>query len=63
MWSPDSPALFNATLSLLPAATPGDHANHADATPIDTLGARFGVKDLKIEGPQFILNGKKLFLS
>ena len=59
MWSPDSPALFNATLSLLPAATPGDN----DATPIDTLGARFGVKDLKIEGPQFILNGKKLFLS
>ena len=60
MWSPDSPALFNATLSLLPTATLGDHA---DATPIDTLGARFGVKDLKIEGPQFILNGKKLFLS
>ena len=60
MWSPDSPALFNATLSLLPAATPGDHT---DAAPIDTLGARFGVKDLKISGPSFILNGKKLFLS
>ena len=62
MWSPDSPALFNATLSLLPAATPGDHM-WSDAAPIDTLGARFGVKDLKIQGPSFILNGKKLFLS
>ena len=35
----------------------------SDAAPIDTLGARFGVKDLKIRGPSFILNGKKLFLS
>ena len=60
MWSPDSPALYNATISLLPAAAPG-----ADtfAAAIDTLGTRFGVKDLKIQGASFILNGKKLFLS
>ena len=76
MWSPESPSLFNATLSLLStcsrsgiidngnndAATDADD-NTAVGAAIDSIQTRFGVKDLRIVGPHFVLNGKKLFLS
>lgn len=53
MWSPTSPSLFNASISLLSSS----------GSTIDTIRTRFGVKDLMIDGPRFILNGKALFLS
>ena len=77
MWSPESPSPFNATPSLLStgsrsgiidngnnaaAATDADD-NTAVGAAIDSIQTRFGVKDLRIVGPHFVLNGKKLFLS
>eukprot|EP01051_Picozoa_sp_SAG22_P007743 SAG22_NODE_555_length_9124_cov_114.706593_6_plen_269_part_00 len=71
-WSPISPSLFNATLTLLSASSPkvtstgddGEDDDNNDAlSVVDSLRARFGVKDLKIVGHQFVLNGRKLFLS
>ena len=78
MWSPESPSLFNATLSLLStcsrsgiidngnndaAATADDDNTVVLGAAIDSIQTRFGVKDLRIVGPHFVLNGKKLFLS
>eukprot|EP01052_Picozoa_sp_SAG31_P063120 SAG31_NODE_22068_length_534_cov_1.402299_1_plen_127_part_01 len=56
-WSPSTPALYNATLTLLSTVS------GSIPTPTDSLTARFGVKDLQIVGHQFVLNGYKLFLS
>ena len=74
--SPSEPSLYNATLTLLSPSsskattTSNPHTNGADGTEgneplsaVDVLTARFGVKDLKIVGHQFVLNGRKLFLS
>lgn len=58
MWSPQSPALFNATLTLLDQSD-----NLTDAAAVDSLWTRFGIKDLKIVGHQFELNGQKLYLT
>jgi beta-galactosidase/beta-glucuronidase len=57
-WSPSAPALYNATLTLLSSSAPGSLP-----TATDSLTVRFGVKDLRIVGHQFVLNGRKIFLS
>ena len=57
-WSPSAPALYNATLTLLSPSVPGSLP-----AATDSLTVRFGVKDLRIVGHQFVLNGRKIFLS
>ena len=57
-WSPSAPALYNATLTLLSSSAPGSLP-----AATDSLTVRFGVKDLRIVGHQFVLNGRKIFLS
>ncbi|MCL5034212.1 MAG: hypothetical protein M1395_03785 [Bacteroidetes bacterium] len=52
LWSPDSPFLyvFSATL------------NEPDGALIDEERVVFGMREFSIEGPDFLLNGKKIFL-
>ena len=50
-WSPETPVLYRARLSLLE----GDRV-------LDTLETRFGLRELRLEGPAILLNGKRLFL-
>ena len=68
--SPSEPSLYNATLTLLSPSSSKATSNsdtHTEGkealSAVDVLTARFGVKDLKIVGHQFVLNGRKLFLS
>lgn len=51
LWSPDSPFLYEFHVSL------SDRNKHADAVTV-----RFGMREFKIVGPYFYLNGKKIFL-
>jgi beta-galactosidase len=47
LWSPQSPALYT-----LRVTAPGQ----------DTVTTRFGMRELKVEGGRFVLNGRPLFL-
>jgi len=50
-WSPNSPHLYTARLSLL-----------RGREIVDQVETRFGLREIEIRGPHFYLNGKKLFL-
>jgi beta-galactosidase len=50
-WSPETPHLYTARLTLL-----------AGAKVIDSVAGRFGLREIEIRGPHFYLNGKRLFL-
>jgi hypothetical protein len=50
-WSPDSPALYTARLSILR----GD-------TAVDAVESRFGMRQVEVRGPHILLNGKRLML-
>ena len=49
LWSPHSPSLYHAHLSIRGA---GESTAHV----------RFGLRELKLDGPYFILNGKRHFM-
>lgn len=51
-WSFRAPYLYTATLSLLKGGK-----------PIDLVSTRFGLREIKVEGPHFLLNGKIIFLN
>jgi beta-galactosidase len=51
LWSPETPNLYVARLELL-----------QDGAVVDRRDVPFGLRDIKIEGHNFYLNGKKLFL-
>ena len=51
LWTPDSPTLYTARLSLLK----GDET-------FDTIESRFGMRQFTINGPYFLLNGKRIML-
>ena len=51
LWSPDTPYLYRATLSLL-------HGSEA----IDAVATGFGMREIAIDGPYILLNGKRLML-
>ncbi len=51
LWTPDSPTLYTARLSLLN----GDQV-------IDTVEGRFGMRQFTIDGPHILLNGKRMML-
>jgi beta-galactosidase len=51
LWSPEEPHLYVARLELL-----------KDGAVVDQRDVRFGLREIRIEGPHFYLNGKKLFL-
>lgn len=51
-WSFRAPYLYTAKLSLLKRETPLHH-----------LSTRFGLREIKIEGSHFLLNGKVIFLN
>ena len=51
LWSPDQPALYQARLTLLRVGQ-----------PLDTVESRFGMRDLRFDGPYVLLNGRRLFL-
>ena len=57
LWSPDSPALYNATVKLVSAG---------QSTPLDSFSTYFGLRTIKIELddagiPRPMLNGKFVF--
>ncbi len=52
LWSPDTPFLYVFTATL----TGGDGAF------IDEMDVTFGMREFKIDGPDFLLNGKKIYL-
>jgi len=51
LWSPDSPTLYRAKLSLL----------KGDKT-IDAIESRFGMRQFSADGPRLLLNGKRIML-
>jgi beta-galactosidase len=51
LWTPDSPVLYTARLSLL-----------KDGAVIDHVESRFGLREIAIEGTHILLNGKRIFL-
>ena len=51
LWTPDSPALYTARLSL----------RKGDKT-IDTLESRFGMRQFAVDGRHLLLNGRRLIL-
>lgn len=51
LWSPDQPALYRARLTLL-----------GSDGPLDQIEGRFGMRELRLDGPYVLLNGKRLFL-
>lgn len=51
LWSPESPYLYTVRLSLL-----------RGGRAIDGVASRFGLRQIEIRGPQFYLNGRRLFL-
>jgi hypothetical protein len=51
LWSPEAPYLYTARLTLL-----------RGPKAIDTVTSRFGLRQIEIRGPHFLLNGKRLFL-
>jgi beta-galactosidase len=50
-WSPDSPVLYRARLTLL-----------QQSTVLDAVEDRFGLREIRMAGPFIMLNGKRLFL-
>jgi hypothetical protein len=51
LWTPDTPVLYTARLSLL-------HAGQA----IDAVETRFGFREIALDGPAILLNGRRIFL-
>ena len=51
LWTPESPTLYTARLSLL-----------KDGEVLDTVESRFGMRQFTIDGPYILLNGKRLML-
>jgi len=51
LWSPESPCLYTARLSLL-----------SDEEVIDSVAGRFGLREVRIRGPRLLLNGRRLLL-
>jgi len=51
LWTPDTPHLYRARLSLL-----------QEDKELDTVETRFGFREIKIDGVRFLLNGQPLFL-
>lgn len=51
LWSPDQPVLYRARLTLL-----------GGGPPLDTVESRFGMREIRLDGPYVLLNGKRLFL-
>jgi len=51
LWTPDSPTLYTARLSLLKGAR-----------TLDTLESRFGMRQFTVEGHRLLLNGKRIML-
>jgi beta-galactosidase len=52
LWSPDAPFLYVLTATLA----------EGDGSLIDELDVTFGMREFRIEGSDFLLNGKKIFL-
>src|SRR6185436_14273511 len=51
LWSPKTPHLYTARVQLL-----------SDGAVIDTSSVRFGMREFKVAGGKFLLNGKPIFL-
>lgn len=51
LWTPDTPVLYTARLSLLNAGQ-----------AIDSVETRFGMRQFAIDGPHLLLNGKRIML-
>jgi len=51
LWSPNTPHLYTARLSLVKGAR-----------TLDSIQTRFGLREITIEGPHVLLNGRKIFL-
>ena len=51
LWTPDSPTLYTASLSLL-------KGNQV----LDTVESRFGMRQFTVDGPYLLLNGKRIML-
>ena len=51
LWTPDTPTLYTARLSLL-----------KENEIVDTVESRFGMRQFTIDGPYILLNGKRLML-
>ncbi len=51
-WSPENPKLFRLHLTL----------HDSSGKPLDELSSRFGFREMKIRGSDFVLNGKKIHL-
>ena len=51
LWSPDSPTLYTARLSLLKGPK-----------TVDAVESRFGMRQFTVDGPHLLLNGKRLML-
>ncbi len=51
LWSPDSPALYTARLSIL-----------RGETAVDAVESRFGMRQVEVRGPHILLNGRRLML-
>ncbi len=51
LWSPETPNLYWARLTLL-----------KDGTPCDSLETRFGMREIRVDGYKILLNGKRLML-
>lgn len=52
LWSPEEPHLYTARIEV----ARGD-------TVLDAITQRFGVREIKIDGQYFVLNGRRIFLS
>jgi beta-galactosidase len=51
LWSPETPFLYDHLVSL-----------HADGEPLDEARTRFGMREFRVRGSAFYLNGKRIFL-
>jgi len=51
LWSPSTPHLYTARLSLVKGSK-----------TIDTIETRFGLRKISIKGPHILLNGRRIFL-
>lgn len=52
-WSPEHPKLYLLELTLRPTR---------DGEPLDRVGMRFGMREIRAEGTKFILNGNPVFV-
>lgn len=51
LWSPESPFLYDHHVEVL-----------VDEAPVDRLRTRFGMREFRVEGSDFLFNGKRIFL-